>query len=158
MRSQRQADRVGLPGGRSGARDLAHLENFAPSSTRVTGVLESRGPLEIPCTPPVGYVTFSLKKKRRAAPRERIRALHLERVLCRQHEKRLFEMGVVVPTDTLTSCIASSRRLGLGVARLISSGQRDVPKIGPAGTRRAVRQGCSCTMFVPTMSAGIRSK
>src|SRR5271157_5224638 len=63
------------------------------------------------------------------------------------------------PTVTECSCIASSRAdWVLGVARLISSARTIWLKIGPgwnSNTRRP--SGASITIFVPMMSAGIRS-
>ena len=65
---------------------------------------------------------------------QRVRPLHLDRVLRRQHEERARAAGARrPPTVTLRSCIASSSAdCVLGVARLISSASTMCAKIGPA--------------------------
>ena len=64
---------------------------------------------------------------------QRVGALHLERVLRREHEERLLErVRRAWPTVTRCSCIASSSALCVfGVARLISSARTMFAKIGP---------------------------
>ena len=63
------------------------------------------------------------------------------------------------PAVTLFSCMASSMAdCVFGVARLISSARTMWAKIGPRWNSNARRpSGVSMTMFVPRMSAGIRS-
>ena len=58
-----------------------------------------------------------------------------------------------------TTCTGSSRADWVfGVARLISSASTTFAKIGPGwNTNSGPPWGCSWTMFVPTISAGIRS-
>ena len=59
---------------------------------------------------------------------------------------------------TWCSCIASSRLdCVLGVARLISSASTRLAKIGPGWKRKTRWPPSSMRMFVPVMSAGIRS-
>ena len=61
-------------------------------------------------------------------------------------------------TVTWCSCIASSRLdWVLGVARLISSARTRLAKIGPGWNRKTRCPPSSMRMFVPVMSAGIRS-
>ena len=92
---------------------------------------------------------------------QRVRALHLERVLRGEHEERLLErVASCWPTVTRCSCIASSSALCVfGVARLISSASTMFAKIGPLLEleRLARRRASSSMTVVPMMSAGIRS-
>ncbi len=61
-------------------------------------------------------------------------------------------------TVTWCSCIASSRLDWVfGVARLISSARTRLAKIGPGWNRKTRWPSSSMRMFVPVMSAGIRS-
>ena len=61
-------------------------------------------------------------------------------------------------TVTWCSCIASSRLDWVfGVARLISSARTRFAKIGPGWKRKTRLPPSSMRMFVPVMSAGIRS-
>ena len=63
------------------------------------------------------------------------------------------------PTVTQLSCMPSSRAdCVFGVARLISSASRMCAKIGPDWNWKCFRPSASSTMmFVPMISAGIRS-
>jgi len=80
-----------------------------------------------------GKPTWSLKKNRRAALRQRVGSLHFERILRRQNEISASILYVRRPTVTRLSCIASRSALCVfGVARFTSSAQDDVAKMGGA--------------------------
>ena len=87
-----------------------------------------------------------------------IGALHLERVLGGQHEERRLErVALAGDRDLVLLHRLEQADCVFGVARLISSARTRLAKIGPGWKRKTRWPPSSMRMFVPVMSAGIRS-
>ena len=84
--------------------------------------------------------------------------LHLERVLRREDEERRVEL-VALPRDRDLVLLhrLEQRRLGLGRGAVDLVGETRLAKIGPGWNWKTRWPPSSTRMFVPVMSAGIRS-
>ena len=93
---------------------------------------------------------------------QRVRPLHLDRVLRRQHEERRRQrVGLLADRDRLLLHRLEQRRLRLGRRAVDLVGQHDVREDRPAleleAPRQLARRPLSTIRLVPRTSAGIRS-
>ena len=132
MRSERQPNRIGLhrPGDGHRPRDVAHLQNLRTvEHARHARIRVARRPLEDLVHGLLGRILHLQLEEEpiELRFRERIRALHLERVLRGEHEKRLLELiGRLADRDADVLHRFEQRRLRLRRGAVDFVGQDDV--------------------------------